>query len=915
MSSRDENITTFYENEQVDQSHEQNVSDSPTNSVSEVESNQRSVIERDSSHLIMQYSEQVEEENESMNGEMTTKDEKDNLNEDALEETFLSLRDNFPPPPPDVPRILIYSPVNEIIHSGENKDRETITEYFEIPDNLTNITNVERKDENGNVENVSTASSREGNYDLENNELRGTFIEIQNRSNEFEPLAMDEVSLDSFYAPPVPRTYDDIDDEIAEQEKTNQIKSKEGFRVIWKNLIYKVNMYSLFNHMMNVAFDTVPKSYKRTILKGISGSFESGKMTALMGPSGAGKTTLLECLIGKRVKGLSGEIKVEPLNRSDKIPKIDLAIIPQLDSFFENITPREAILYSSKLKNCHGSFRHDEIVQELIDRLELNSCSELETVRLSGSQRKRLSIACDLVSKPNFLVLDEPTTGLDAYAARTLCELLNELAVERNLAILMTVHQPSWAIFLTFHKIYMLSPVVGRAIYEGTPEKLVDHLAAFDLHCPVSTNASDYLTEVAFGHAKKQQLLDLADYQKDQFEKMDRSSKNSVNLFDHLQENSKSYPIFKHALILTSRFTLTFVRDLFNLLVTLTISSFLAVIFCVAFTFSGESDGCPPDVSMVPMMNNSYYNKLLVDTSIESKEVSKNMAMTLFLEVIAIMLTLTPALVLIPQELKIYRKEVKNSYYSPSILYLAKCIFEFTLNLLFVAYFETIIYFGTKQRFISSKNGFSGFIGVFEGLYMLSLITQAQGTIIAVALAASPDSVIIGGNLLVMVNMIFQALFNSFYERHWFTQAVGFFVPARWMAPITIIALYGHERCWNYPVEKNLNLIKEKIETWVALTSRVVDKNLQSPIVPPNFWLSQDIEQIYYSNNNLTYTQYREISKQYTDLEGNYLPMAMIKLGVNEDDDLQSHLMLLFHLLFFRIIANLAIVRATKKTE
>lgn len=769
---------------------------------------------------------------------------------------------------------------------------------------------ITERGQNDRAENESDSDSRPG--DDEPRQLFSAGDENEN-DNEFEPLAMDEVSLDSFYAPPVPRTYEDVAEGPVDVDQVTG-QSKEGFRVFWRNIIYKIDMYTAANHLMNIMFDTVPKSYRRTILRGVSGSFESGKVTALMGPSGAGKTTLLECLIGKRVKGLSGEIKVQSLARYGRIPKIEMAIIPQLDSFFEQITPREAIYYSSKLKNCNGSFHHDEIVQELIDRLELNSCSELETKRLSGSQRKRLSIACDLVSKPNFLVLDEPTTGLDAYAARSLCEMLHELAAERNLAILMTVHQPSWAIFLTFHKVYMLSPAIGRAIYEGPPEKLVNHLAAFDLHCPKSTNASDFLTEIASGKAKRQQLTDLAEHHKMQFERTNRSTNYSVNLFDELKRSEKSFPFLEHAYILTQRFCLTFSRDRFNLIVSITLSGLISALFCMSFTFSGESDGCPPDLSGVQMMNNSYYHKLLVDTAIETKEVAKNMGCVLFLVVLALMMTLTPALVLIPMELKIYWKEVKNSYYSPVTLYFAKCIFEIIFNFIFVSLFEIFIYFGTKQRYISEKNGFSGFIGFLEGLYLLSLICQAQGTVIAVFLADSPDSVIIGGAVIVMINMIFQAVFTSFDERHWFTQVVGFFVPARWMAPVSIIGLYGHERCWKYPVEENVNLIKEKVEIWVSQSMRVVDKHLHSPIIPDNFWFSQMIENHYYSNNNLSYSQYREVTKQYVNIEGEFLPIAFVRLGVNDDSDLQSHLMLLFHFILFRVLATLAIVRTTRKT-
>ena len=228
--------------------------------------------------------------------------------------------------------------------------------------------------------------------------------------------AMDQVCLDSFYVPPISRKY--AHQEKGVQEKYEQRLHETGrFRVFWRNIVYRINTFSLMKHVMNIAMKTVPETYERTIFSLISGSFESGKLIALMGPSGAGKTTLLECLIGQRVSGLSGGINIQSINKHP-LPPLQMTLIPQLDSFFEKLKPREAIRYASKMKKPPLLVNHDHVSQGLIDRLGLTSSCGLEKSRLSSSQRERPSIACDLLFKPNVLVLDEPTNGLDAWSVR-----------------------------------------------------------------------------------------------------------------------------------------------------------------------------------------------------------------------------------------------------------------------------------------------------------------------------------------------------------------------------------------------------------------------------------------------------------------------------------------------------------------
>ena len=189
--------------------------------------------------------------------------------------------------------------------------------------------------------------------------------------------------------------------------------------IYWIKLTYIVCRGSVDKLIGKLKGESPVPPDSRTILDSVSGSVTSGQMTALMGPSGAGKTTLLECLIGKRQKGLSGQVKVK---LQDCNVQINLALVPQKSDFFESLTVFETINYSSRLKNSSiREFNHDSVTKEVIKKLDLEKVQSRSVSTLSGSEKKRLSIGIEIVSHPNLLVLDEPTTGLDSFAADSVC--------------------------------------------------------------------------------------------------------------------------------------------------------------------------------------------------------------------------------------------------------------------------------------------------------------------------------------------------------------------------------------------------------------------------------------------------------------------------------------------------------------
>lgn len=222
---------------------------------------------------------------------------------------------------------------------------------------------------------------------------------------------------------------------LSGEEVSTSNDQQTDYTIYWNNLTYKVYRAETDKLIGRVKGESPVPPDTRIILNSICGSFSSRQMTALMGPSGAGKTTLLECLIGKRRIGLSGNIQVQRRcsnasisHQSSSASSISLAIVPQMSDFFEYLTLSETLKYASHLKNSSKKdIDHESIARSLVRKLDLELVTNSPVKNLSGSERKRLSVGTEIVSRPNLLVLDEPTTGLDSFSAQKVCLKLSPL--------------------------------------------------------------------------------------------------------------------------------------------------------------------------------------------------------------------------------------------------------------------------------------------------------------------------------------------------------------------------------------------------------------------------------------------------------------------------------------------------------
>ena len=238
------------------------------------------------------------------------------------------------------------------------------------------------------------------------------------------------------------------------------------------NTIRRVDQGSLGNvSARQVTVEIRKKNFHKRILNDLSVEIRPGEFVGILGGSGQGKSTLLNALCGIN-PATSGEVRISgvPLGSREAINAAGVGFVPQDDIVHRELTVTEAVTFSARLRLPLPPAQVRALVDRAIERLGLAEHRDKRIDRLSGGQRKRVSVAIELLARPSVLFLDEPSSGLDPATESDLMTLLQSLRLT-NLTVVCTTH--------VLQKAYLFDRLIfihgGRLIFIGTADEARQH--------------------------------------------------------------------------------------------------------------------------------------------------------------------------------------------------------------------------------------------------------------------------------------------------------------------------------------------------------------------------------------------------------------------------------------------------------
>lgn len=228
----------------------------------------------------------------------------------------------------------------------------------------------------------------------------------------------------------------------------------------------------------------------KTLLNNISLVARPGTLTAIIGPSGAGKSTLARLIAGYTHPS-SGTVAFEGRNVHADYAALRsrIGMVPQDDVVHGQLTVNQALMYAAELRLPPDMTREDrqQVVAEVLGELEMTQHADTRVDRLSGGQRKRASVALELLTGPSLLILDEPTSGLDPALDRQVMTMLRDLA-DAGRVVLVVTHSLTY--LDVCDQVLLLAPG-GMTAFRGPPAQIGPVMGTTNWADIFSTVASD----------------------------------------------------------------------------------------------------------------------------------------------------------------------------------------------------------------------------------------------------------------------------------------------------------------------------------------------------------------------------------------------------------------------------------------
>ncbi|KAI5458646.1 P-loop containing nucleoside triphosphate hydrolase protein [Mariannaea sp. PMI_226] len=246
----------------------------------------------------------------------------------------------------------------------------------------------------------------------------------------------------------------------------------------------------------------------KRILHPINATFQAGMLNVIMGPSGSGKTSLLNAMALRLRSSLStkyqssGKLTFNGAMPSKSVIRSVCSYVCQDDdALLPSLTVRETLQFAAglRLPSFMSKEEKNRQAEEVLLKLGLKDCADNlignEMIKgISGGEKRRVSIAVQVLTNPRILLLDEPTSGLDAFTANSIMEVLQGLANEGR-TLVLTIHQARSSLFEEFGNILLLARG-GSQVYSGSGKHMLEYLASLGHECPHHTNPADFALDM-----------------------------------------------------------------------------------------------------------------------------------------------------------------------------------------------------------------------------------------------------------------------------------------------------------------------------------------------------------------------------------------------------------------------------------
>ncbi|KJZ79381.1 hypothetical protein HIM_01532 [Hirsutella minnesotensis 3608] len=264
-----------------------------------------------------------------------------------------------------------------------------------------------------------------------------------------------------------------------------------------------VNNLSWHNLEIRISRHFRSDKQSRVIAKNISAHVSAGELCAIIGPSGCGKTSVLNALARRRsnLEYSNSAIRVNGQELNPRLLREICAFVPQEDCLTGSLTASEALsitskLYQPKLSNKDRLSRVNHLLETFGLSGQANTLIGTPIRKgLSGGEKKRLSVALQVITAPRILFLDEPTSGLDSRASFEMIHYLRKLATSNGIIVVCSIHQPSTTTFRLFDKILLLSG--GSMLYSGSRKGLAPYFESIGAPIEKGANPAEFLLEIA----------------------------------------------------------------------------------------------------------------------------------------------------------------------------------------------------------------------------------------------------------------------------------------------------------------------------------------------------------------------------------------------------------------------------------